>query len=432
MDHFSEGPPESGLVGAVSENPRAAWRALAVLFLAVLLGLSVWFTAGVVAPRIQVRWGLSQAQAGLLTTTVSFGFVVGTLAAAVLNLADVIPARRYFAVSAALAALSNAALLLASGPGTALLTRFFTGFFLAGVYPPAMKMAATWFRRNRGLAIGTLIAALTIGKASPYLVDVFGGVGIRFTVLSTSVAGLLAALIITIGYSDGPYRFPTRPFSWGLVGSVVRGRPWRLATGGYLGHMWELYAFWAWISAFLAASERLRLGLPADSAVDATTRLAAFAAIAAGGAGCIWGGRVADRIGYESLTIRALAVSGSCALVVGLFFGSPLFVLLPVAMVWGFFVIADSAQFSALVTEVVEPHAVGTALTLQVAAGFLLTMATIQLVPLIAGSIGWRWAFPVLALGPVAGITSMRRLQELRRKPRPGNSNGSSVVEASG
>ena len=136
-----------------------------------------------------------------------------------------------------------------------------------------------------------------------------------------SVAGLLAALIITIGYSDGPYRFPTRPFSWGLVGSVVRGRPWRLATGGYLGHMWELYAFWAWISAFLAASERLRLGLPADSAVDATTRLAAFAAIAAGGAGCIWGGRVADRIGYEPLTIRALAVSGSCALVVGLFFG---------------------------------------------------------------------------------------------------------------
>lgn len=432
MDHSSEGPPESGLVGAVSENPRAAWRALAVLFLAVLLGLSVWFTAGVVAPRIQVRWGLSQAQAGLLTTTVSFGFVVGTLAAAVLNLADVLPARRYFAVSAALAALSNAALLLASGPGTALLTRFFTGFFLAGVYPPAMKMAATWFRRNRGLAIGTLIAALTIGKASPYLVDVFGGVGIRFTVLSTSVAGLLAALIITIGYSDGPYRFPSRPFSWGLVGSVVRNRPWRLATGGYLGHMWELYAFWAWISAFLAASERLRLGLPADSAVDATTRLAAFAAIAAGGAGCIWGGRVADRIGYEPLTIRALAVSGSCALVVGLFFGSPLFVLLPVAMVWGFFVIADSAQFSALVTEVVEPHTVGTALTLQVAAGFLLTMATIQLVPLIAGSIGWRWAFPVLALGPVAGITSMRRLQELRRKPRPGNSNSSSVVQASG
>jgi MFS family permease len=196
--------------------------------------------------------------------------------------------------------------------------------------------------------------------------------------------------------------------------------------------MWELYAFWAWISAFLAASERLRLGLPVDSAVDATTRLAAFAAIAAGGAGCIWGGRVADRIGYEPLTIRALAVSGSCALVVGLFFGSPLFVLLPVAMVWGFFVIADSAQFSALVTEVVEPHAVGTALTLQVAAGFLLTMATIQLVPLIAGSIGWRWAFPVLALGPVAGITSMRRLQELRRKPRPGNSDSSSMVQASG
>jgi len=141
---------------------------------------------------------------------------------------------------------------------------------------------------------------------------------------------------------------------------------------------------------------------------------------------------VADRIGYEPLTIRALAVSGSCALLVGLFFGSPMFVLLPVAMVWGFFVIADSAQFSALVTEVVEPHAVGTALTLQVAAGFLLTMVTIQIVPLIAEAIGWRWAFPVLAVGPVAGIASMRRLQELRRPTRSGNSSPSSTVETPG
>jgi len=432
MDYVSGTPPEAEKIGALPEHSGAAWRALAVLFFAVLLGLSVWFTAGAVAPRIQARWGLSVAQAGWLTTMVSLGFVVGTLAAAVLNLADIIPARRYFAASAALAALSNAALLVASGPGTALLTRFFTGFFLAGVYPPAMKMAATWFRRNRGLAIGTLIAALTVGKASPYLVDVFGGAGISFTVLSTSAAGLLAALIITVGYTDGPHRFPIRPFSWGLVGSVVRGRPWRLATGGYLGHMWELYAFWAWIATFLAASERLRLGLPAASPVDTTTRLAAFTAIAVGGAGCVWGGRVADRIGYEPLTIRALAVSGSCALLVGLFFGSPLFVLLPIAMVWGFFVIADSAQFSALVTEVVEPHAVGTALTLQVAAGFLLTMVTIQLVPLIAEAIGWRWAFPVLAAGPMAGIASMRRLQGLRQQRRPGNSSPPPTVETTG
>jgi MFS family permease len=432
MDHASSVRRRAAEVETVRETSKPALRALIVLFIAVLLGLSVWFTAGAVAPRIQLRWGLSVAQAGWLTTMVSLGFVVGTLVAALLNLADVIPARRYFAASAALAALSNALLLVASGPGTALLTRFFTGFFLAGVYPPAMKMAATWFRRNRGLAIGTLIAALTVGKASPYLVDVFGGVGISFTVLSTSVAGLLAALIITIGYRDGPYRFPTRPFSWRLVGSIVRGRQWRLATGGYLGHMWELYAFWAWISAFLAASERLRLGLPADSAVYTTTRLAAFAAIAVGGAGCVWGGRVADRIGYEPLTIRALTASGSCALLVGLFFGSSMFILLPVVMIWGFFVIADSAQFSALVTEVVEPHAVGTALTLQVAAGFLLTMVTIQLVPSIAEAIGWRWAFPVLAAGPVAGIAAMRRLQELRRDDPPGNSSPSRVVETAG
>lgn len=397
------------------ERSAAAWGMLAVLTLAVLLGLSVWFTAGAVSPQLQDRWGLSVVEAGWLTTIVSLGFVVGTMIAAVLNLADIIPARRYFAVSAAMAALANVSLLIVPGSGTALVTRFFTGFFLAGVYPPAMKMAATWFRRNRGLAIGTLIGGLTVGKASPYLVEALGGAQISFTVVSTSVACGLAALIVTFGYRDGPYRFPSRPFSWGLVGSVVGGRPWRLATGGYLGHMWELYAFWAWIATFLAASEHFRHGLPAGSPIAPSTRLAAFAAIAVGGAGCVWGGRVADKIGYEPLTIRALTGSGICALLVGLFFGRPMLVLLPVAMVWGFFVIADSAQFSALVTEVVEPHTVGTALTLQVALGFLLSMVTLQLVPLLAEAIGWRWAFPVLAAGPAAGIASIRRLQAVRR-----------------
>ncbi len=423
--------PEAVRVETDPETTCAARWTLAVLTIAVLLGLSVWFTAGVVAPRIQVRWGISVVQAGWLTTMVSLGFVVGTVTAAVLNLADIVPARRYFAASAIMAALSNASLLLVPGPGTALVTRFLTGFFLAGVYPPAMKMAATWFRRRRGLAIGTLIGGLTVGKASPYLVDAFGGAEIGFTVLSTSAACLLAAVLVTFGYRDGPYRFPVRPFSWGLVGSVVRGRPWRMATGGYLGHMWELYAFWAWIASFLAASERVRWELPPATPVAPSTSVAAFAAIAVGGAGCVWGGRVADRIGYEPLTIRALAASGSCALCVGLFFGRSPLVLLPVVLVWGFFVIADSAQFSALVTEVVEPHAVGTALTLQVATGFLLSMVTLQLVPLIAEVIGWRWAFPVLAVGPVAGIAAMRRLQELRRAGPPGNSGAPLPVEAS-
>jgi MFS family permease len=348
---------------------------------------------------------------------VQLGFVAGTLTAAVFNLADIVPARRYFSASTAAAALANAALLVAPDYGWALASRFATGFLLAGVYPPAMKMAATWFRRGRGLAIGTVVGALTLGKSTPYLVDALGGASIEWIVLSTSASGLLGASLVAIGYRDGPHAFPRRPFSWGLVGDLVRDREWRLATGGYLGHMWELYAFWTWIAAWVAASSATHAGLPVGTPAGHGAKLAAFAAIAIGSVGCVWGGRVADRIGYGPLTIRAMLVSGSCALLVGLSYGSSMALLLPLILVWGFFVIADSAQFSALVTEVVEPHAVGTALTLQVSLGFLLTTATIQLVPWISNLVGWRWSFAILALGPALGIASIRRLDraETRR-----------------
>lgn len=393
---------------------------LALLCTAELLGMSVWFAASAVSPYLRSVWGLSVGQAGWLTTSVQLGFVAGTIVAAVLNLADVVPSRSYFAVSALLAAAANAALLAATTYGTAIALRFATGFFLAGVYPPGMKMAATWFRANRGLAIGALVGALTVGKASPYLVDAIGGAGIGFVIWSTTASAAAAALLVSLGYRDGPFAFGRRPFSWGLVGTVVRDREWRLATGGYLGHMWELYAFWTWIAAFLAASSAARAGAPWAGEYSGAVKLVAFAAIAAGGPACVWGGRVADRIGREKLAIGALSASGSCALLAGVLFGSSFVLLLPLALVWGCFVIADSAQFSALVTELSPSHAVGTALTIQVAVGFLLTMVTIQLIPAIAEVAGWRWAFPVLAAGPAFGIATMRRLMRVRElRPAP-------------
>ena len=391
---------------------------LALLSVAELLGMSVWFAASAVAPQLRSTWGLSMSEAGWLTTAVQLGFVVGTIVAALLNLADVIPSRRYFAVSAMLAGLANAALLAAGSFGVALGLRFATGFFLAGVYPPGMKMAATWFRANRGLAIGAVVGALTVGKAFPYLVNAIGGAGIGFVIWSTTASAGLAALLVAVAYRDGPHAFERRPFSWGLVGTVLRDREWRLATGGYLGHMWELYAFWTWIVAFLAASSAARAGVPWTGEYPTAVKLIAFAAIAIGGPACVWGGWVADRIGRERLTIRALSASGACALLAGLLFGSSFWLLVPLALVWGYFVIADSAQFSALVTEVSPSHAVGTALTIQVAVGFLLTMVTIQIVPAIADVAGWRWAFPVLAAGPAFGIGAMRRLMRVRgREP---------------
>jgi MFS family permease len=399
----------------VESDPRR-WRTLAVLSVAELLGMSLWFGASAVAPQLAQEWQLSSAQAALLTTVVQFGFVAGTALSAMLNLADVLPSRTLFSTAALIGAAMNAAILAAPSFGVVLLLRFLTGLALAGVYPPAMKMISTWFHARRGLAIGTIVVALTVGTATPYLVHAIPSAGTREVILAATFAAILGALLVGLFYLDGPYSFASRPFSWNLVGTVVRGERWRLATGSYLGHMWELYAFWTWIPAYLAASLAARSGTITNGGL---VSLLAFLAIAVGGAGCVWGGRYADRAGREKLVTIALAMSGACCLLSGIVFGAPLLLLAAVTLVWGFFVIADSAQFSALVTESVPSHAVGTALTLQVSLGFLLTMLPIQLLPAIAGSTGWRWAFPVLAAGPAAGILIITRLARLRRNMSP-------------
>lgn len=387
------------------QDPRR-WGMLALVSLGLLLGMSEWFTASAVAPELQLRWSLSVTQVAWLTTVVQLGFVAGTAAAALLNLADVVPSRGYFAVSSLAAAAANAALLSAPGLGGALVLRFLTGFFLAGVYPPGMKMIATWFRSARGMAIGTVVGALTVGKATPYLLKAVGGVGIAPVILGASAAGTVAGLLILGLYRDGPYVFARRPFSWGLVGRILRHRPTMLATGGYLGHMWELYAAWSTIGAFFLAT----LG-HAHAA-----ELAAFGMIAAGGVGAVLAGRWADTWGRERTTMVMMALSGSCALVIGWVASAGAWVLVPLGLVWGFTIVADSAQFSAVVTEVAPPDAVGTALTLQTSLGFALTAVSIQTTTLLADGVGWGWAYASLAVGPALGILSMARLRRERRR----------------
>ena len=391
----------------------SAKKAAILLVIAELLGMSLWFTASAVTPYLQGRWTLDATQAGWLTTVVQLGFVAGTAAAALLNLADIWPARWYVATSSFLAAISNSLVIALDDYTLALVARFATGLFLAGVYPPGMKMMATWFAQNRGHAIGALVGGITVGKAAPYLIRALD-ISASFVMLSASAGALLGGLIIALWYREGPHTFERRAFSWSLVGTVVRHRETRLAIGGYLGHMWELYAMWTLVAVFFFDYFAAR-GADTASTI-AASGVVAFLVIAAGGLGCVIAGRWADRLGRARITIWSMTVSGLCSLLIGWMLHAPLALILPLALVWGFAVVADSAQFSALVTEVAPKHAVGTALTLQTSLGFLLTAFSIWLAIRLHESWDWRIAFGMLAIGPALGIVAMRRFQMLRAR----------------
>jgi MFS family permease len=383
------------------------WRALFLLAAAELAGMSLWFGASAAAPALAQRWGLAAADAGQLTLAVQLGFVAGTLVSAVFNLSDVYPPRHVFAVSALLAALANAAFALASaGVALGLALRFATGFCLAGVYPPGMKMMASWFREGRGLALGILIGALTLGKASPYLVNAIGSADWRVNLVALSIFAI-AGGAIALAVGDGPFAAGTAPFDVHQVFNVFRNRAVRLASFGYFGHMWELYAMWTWVPVMIRAS------LDATGEPHGLAEVASFLVIGAGAGGCVAAGFAADRWGRTAVAAAAMAVSGACCVAVGFFFGSSATALLAIAAIWGATVVADSAQFSACVTELADPRYLGTALTLQICLGFLLTTASIALLGKLHETVGWRWAFVALAPGPALGVVAMMRLRSL-------------------
>ncbi len=388
-------------------------RALVLIAAAELLGMSLWFSASAVLPALKAEWALTETAATWLTLAVQLGFVAGTLVSALLNLPDVMSSRILFAVSACLGAGANAALAtVVHRPGSAIALRFLTGFFLAGVYPPGMKIMATWFREGRGMALGVLVGGITLGKAFPYLVNSIGSANWRVNVLAVSGLAVAGGLVALLFVRDGPYASPAALFDPRQVARVFRNRGVRLADFGYFGHMWELYAMWLWVPVFLRAS------FSAQGQAPKLAEMASFLVIGSGAVGCVVAGVLADRIGRTTVTSWAMAISGACCLAIGSLFDASPAVLLTVAAIWGATVVADSAQFSACVTELSDPQYIGTALTIQTCVGFLLTMVSIELVPLLVARVGWRWAFVVLAPGPALGVVAMQRLRRLPEAAR--------------
>jgi MFS family permease len=389
---------------------------LALLALALFLGMTLWFSATAASPQIAAEFSLTEASTAWLTIAVQGGFVIGTLISALLNLADVVNARRLFAAGCAAGALANASITYASDTTTIIALRWCTGAALACVYPPGMKLAAGWFLERRGTALGILVGAVGLGSAFPHLLAwTAADLPWRTLMVGSSMLALSGGVIVGLFVKDGPHVAASAPFDAHAVGAVIRNRGVRLSTFGYLGHMWELYAMWTWMPAFAAAS--LHAG---GYAAGGTPSLIAFTAIASGSVGCVLAGVWADRWGKARIARLALLASAFCSAAAGVFYGAPLAALLLLAIVWGFSIVADSAQFSALVTEHSARTQVGTALTLQTCAGFLLTMVSMRLVPLMAASFGWQWVFLLLVPGPLLGAAAMRRLESTTASEHPG------------
>ncbi len=384
------------------------WASVTLLAVCEVLAMALWFSALAVLPALRLEYGLSDLQASLISSSVSAGFVAGTLTSAVLGLADRFDPRRFFMVSALIAAADNLSILWVDPASRAVpVLRFAVGACMAGVYPVEMKMASTWARADMGLLVGLLVGALTLGSASPHLIGALGGIDWRFTLAASSGLAALSSVLILLFRLGSNLGRPSS-FRPSFALKVWRKKSLRLANLGYFGHMWELYAMWAWIGLFLNASFALR---PDGGRAAFYAKLITFAVIGMGAIGSLLGGLFADRLGWTTLTMGAMALSGVCALSVGFLFGGNPWLVAALCLVWGLAVVADSAQFSASVKELSDPALIGTMVTVQTCAGFLLTMFTIHMIPPLTEALGWEYAFAFLAAGPFLGVLAMARLR---------------------
>ncbi|MFV0410601.1 MAG: MFS transporter [Paracoccus sp. (in: a-proteobacteria)] len=386
-------------------DPASKRRAVLLLCLVVICGMSPWFATGAAIMDIARERGVGPVLQALLSSAVQAGFVIGALAVAMTGIADRFDPRRIMALSALLNGLMSLALLVVP-PGTpgSVALRFGVGIGFAGIYPVGMKIMVGWGQKDRGFLVGVLVGALTFGSALPHLAAWAGGTGWRVVIAATGIASILAA-VLALRLRLGPYHARVASFDPRAIRLVWADRPIRAAVGGYLGHMWELYAFWSWIGVIAATSYATRIAAPEAASLAALT---AFLAVAIGAVFCVPAGWLADRLGKARIAEGAMWLSGAAGLAMAAAYGGPVWLVFALLLLWGAAIIPDSAQFSALIADHAPPEIAGSLMALQTALGFLLTILTVQLTPLLAEAIGWHWTLALMALGPAFGIRALR------------------------
>jgi predicted MFS family arabinose efflux permease len=383
----------------VQPRPR---RILPVIVLALFAGAALWFAGNAVIDDLRRELGLPAGALGYITSAVQLGFIAGTLVFAFFAVADLHSPRMLYLVCSLAGAAANAvACMLAKDLASLLAWRFATGFFLAGIYPVGMKIASGWYQRDLGNALGWLVGALVLGTAFPHLLKALGQAlpweAVLLGASALAAAGGLAMLVLV---PDGPHLARGAKFDPGALAKIFRAPRFRASAFGYFGHMWELYAFWAFVPVVLAA----RAGAPLNES------LWTFLVIAAGTLGCVAGGVVSMRTGSAPVAFAQLLASGACCALSPLLFYAPTPVYLAFLLFWGVAVAGDSPQFSALNAANAPPALVGSALTIVNCIGFSITIPSIELLNWAAPKIDAQWLFLLLAPGPVLGLAALRPL----------------------